>query len=75
MPYRVSALAEQDLDEIWSRVAEDASPPTADRLIDAIVDRFEFCLVTMNGAIKIVPPHAPVCRRPSRRLRSHRADR
>jgi len=40
MPYRLSALAEQDLDEIWSYVAEEASPTTADRLIDAIVDRF-----------------------------------
>jgi toxin ParE1/3/4 len=41
MPYRLSALAEQDLDEIWSYVAEDASSETADRLIDAIVERFE----------------------------------
>ena len=41
MPYRLSALAEQDLEEIWSYVAEDASPATAARLIDAIVDRFE----------------------------------
>jgi toxin ParE1/3/4 len=41
MPYRLSALAEQDLAEIWSYVAEDASPTTADRLIDAIIDRFE----------------------------------
>ena len=41
MPYRLSALAEQDLDEIWSYVAEDASPTTADRLIDAIFDRFD----------------------------------
>jgi toxin ParE1/3/4 len=41
MPYRLSALAEQDLHEIWSYVTEDASPATADRLIDAIVDRFE----------------------------------
>jgi toxin ParE1/3/4 len=41
MPYRLSALAERDLEEIWSYVAEDASPATADRLIDAIVDRFE----------------------------------
>jgi toxin ParE1/3/4 len=41
MPYRLSALAEQDLEEIWSYVAEDASPATADRLIDAIIDRFE----------------------------------
>ena len=41
MPYRLSALAEEDLNEIWSYVAEDASPTTADRLIDAIFDRFE----------------------------------
>jgi len=41
MPYRLSALAEQDLEEIWSYVAEDASPAAADRLIDAIIDRFE----------------------------------
>lgn len=41
MRYRLSALAEQDLDEIWSFVAADASPTTADRLVDAIVDRFE----------------------------------
>jgi toxin ParE1/3/4 len=41
MPYRLSPLAERDLDEIWSYVAEDASPATADRFIDAIVERFE----------------------------------
>jgi toxin ParE1/3/4 len=41
MPYRLSPLAEQDLQEIWSYVAEDASPDTADRLINAIIDRFE----------------------------------
>lgn len=41
MPYRLSALAEQDLEEIWSYVAENASPSTADRLIDAIIDRLE----------------------------------
>ena len=41
MPYRLSTLAEQDLDEIWSYVTKDASPTTADRLIDAIFDRFE----------------------------------
>jgi toxin ParE1/3/4 len=41
MIYRLSALGEQDLDEIWSYVAEDASSATADRLIDAIIDRFE----------------------------------
>ena len=44
MPYRLSDLAEQDLDEIWSYVAEDASPTTADRLIDVIVDRFELLI-------------------------------
>ena len=41
MPYRLSALAELDLEEIWSYVAEDAGATTADRLIDAIFDRFE----------------------------------
>jgi toxin ParE1/3/4 len=41
MPYRLSALAEEDLEEIWSYVADDASPETADRLIDAIIHRFE----------------------------------
>ena len=41
MAYRLSPLAEQDLEEIWLYVAEDASPTTADRLIDAIVDRFD----------------------------------
>ena len=41
MSYRLSDLAEQDLDEIWSYVAEDASPTTADQLIDAIIERFE----------------------------------
>lgn len=30
MRYRLSALAEQDLEKIWSYVAEDASPATAD---------------------------------------------
>jgi len=41
MAYRLSPLAAQDLEAIWLYVAEDSSPPTADRLIDAIVDRFE----------------------------------
>ena len=41
MAYRLSVLAEQDLDEIWSYVAEAANPTTADRLMDAIIDRFE----------------------------------
>jgi toxin ParE1/3/4 len=41
VPYRLSPLAEQDLDEIWSYVAEDSSPATADRLVDALIYRFE----------------------------------
>jgi toxin ParE1/3/4 len=41
MRYRLSALAEQDLEEIWSYVAEDASVTTADRLLDAIFERFD----------------------------------
>ena len=40
MPYQLSSLAEQDLDEIWLYFAEDASPATADRLVDDIIDRF-----------------------------------
>lgn len=41
MPYRLSGLAEQDLEKIWSYVALDASQAAADRIIDAIFDRFE----------------------------------
>ena len=41
MPYRLSALAERDLEEIWSYVSEGATLATADRLIDAIIDQFE----------------------------------
>ena len=41
MFYRLSPLAEQDLDDIWSYVAGDASFTTADRLIDDIFHRFE----------------------------------
>ena len=41
MRYRLSALAEQDLHEIWFYIAEEATPTTADRLIDALFDRFE----------------------------------
>jgi toxin ParE1/3/4 len=41
MPYRLSPLAERDLDEIWFYVAEDATPTTADRVIDDIIDRFD----------------------------------
>jgi plasmid stabilization system protein ParE len=35
-------LAEQDLEEIGSYVAEAASPATTDRLIDAIIDRISW---------------------------------
>jgi toxin ParE1/3/4 len=41
MPYRHSPEAERDLREIWSYVADDASPERADRLLDAIFDRLE----------------------------------
>ena len=41
MPYRLASRAEQDLDEVWFYVAEDASPTTADRLIDDLVNRFD----------------------------------
>jgi toxin ParE1/3/4 len=41
MSYRLSPLAEQDLEKIWSYVAEDSSADRADRLVDAIVDRFD----------------------------------
>jgi toxin ParE1/3/4 len=54
MPYRLSPLSEQDLDEIWSYVAEDASLTTADRLIDDIVHRFEL-LAEQPGIGRIRP--------------------
>jgi len=41
MPYRLSPLGEQDLDEIWFYVAEHATPTTADRLIDDLTHRFD----------------------------------
>lgn len=40
MRYRITKQAEQDLDEIYAYWARRASPETADRLIDKIVDRF-----------------------------------
>jgi toxin ParE1/3/4 len=40
MRYRVSADAEQDLDEIFVYWANRASVETADRIIDRITDRF-----------------------------------
>src|SRR3954454_11433058 len=41
MSYRLSPLAERDLDEIWSYVGEDATPTTADRLVDDIIHGFD----------------------------------
>jgi toxin ParE1/3/4 len=41
MSYRLSPLAEQDVEKIWSYVAEDSNTERADRLVDAIVDRFD----------------------------------
>ena len=58
MPYRLSTLAEQDLDEIWSYVADDASPETADRLIDDIVDRFNL-LAEQPGMGRVSPEFGP----------------
>ncbi len=41
MHYRLSDLAEQDLLETWLYLAADAGVERADRLIDAIVQRFD----------------------------------
>jgi toxin ParE1/3/4 len=38
--YRLSALAESDLDDIWLRIAQDASIDTADQVVSDIVNRF-----------------------------------
>jgi toxin ParE1/3/4 len=54
MPYRLSALAERDLEEISSYVADGASAVTADRLIDAIFERFEL-LVEQPGIGRLRP--------------------
>jgi len=40
MRYRVSPAADRDLDDIFAYWAKRASPETADRLIDSIVERF-----------------------------------
>jgi plasmid stabilization system protein ParE len=40
MRYRVTKQAERDLDEIYLYWAMRASPETADRLIDGIIERF-----------------------------------
>jgi len=41
MPYRLSPLAEEDLRALWNHVAQDSSEERADRLLDAIFDRFD----------------------------------
>jgi toxin ParE1/3/4 len=38
--YRLSPLAESDLDDIWLRIAQDASVDTADQVIGDVVNRF-----------------------------------
>ena len=40
--YRLSRPAKDDLDEIWLRIAREASPETADRFVDEITARFPF---------------------------------
>ena len=37
MRYRLSALAEQDLHEIWFYIAEEATPTTADRHAEGVL--------------------------------------
>jgi hypothetical protein len=39
----------EDLEEIWSYVAEEVSPATADRLTEAIIDRFELLAEQPTG--------------------------
>lgn len=58
MSYRLSPLAEQDLDEIWLYVAVESSEDTADKLVDAIVDRFAM-LATYPKAGRLRPDLAP----------------
>jgi len=58
MPYRLSSRAEQDLDEIWLCVAEEASPTTADRLIVDIVDRFDL-MAEQPGMGRLRPEFGP----------------
>jgi plasmid stabilization system protein ParE len=53
MFYRLSALAEWDLDEIWSYAAEDASPTTADQLVDDIIHRFDLLAEQPGWAVHV----------------------
>ena len=53
MPYRLSALAERDLEEIWSYVAEDASPqPPTDSLTPSSTD--SICWWSSRGWVVLV---------------------
>ena len=61
MAYRLSSLAERDLDEIWSYLAEEASLTTADRLIDDIVDRFDL-MAEQPGMGRLRPEFGPSIR-------------
>ena len=69
MSYRLSVLAEQDLEESWSYVAEAASPATADRLIDAIIDRFKL-LAEQPRMVASGPSSARACDRSPWRIMS-----
>ena len=59
--YRLSPLAESDLDEIWLHVAQDTSLAAADRLIDEIVERFDL-LSRYPGAGRLREDIAPEIR-------------
>ncbi|MFN7984135.1 MAG: type II toxin-antitoxin system RelE/ParE family toxin [Vicinamibacterales bacterium] len=50
MRYRLSPLAEEDLREIWLYVADDTSESAADRLIDALIERFTLGGAASDGA-------------------------
>jgi len=54
MPYRLSPLVERDLDEIWSYLAEDATPTTADRLVDDIIHGLDL-LAEQPGVGRVRP--------------------
>ena len=53
MSHRLSPLAERDLDEIWSYVAEDGSPTTADRLVDEVMHRFDYWRYNRGWAVYV----------------------
>jgi plasmid stabilization system protein ParE len=69
MSYRLSPLAERDLDEIWSYVAEDATPTTADRLVDDVINRFDL-LAEQPGMGRARPEFGVGCDRSQSRTTS-----